>query len=327
MNTLEALYRRLLSWYPEDHRARHGEEMIGVLLAGAEPGRRLPDPRDAFDLVRGGILVRAQRLLGPESAPRWRDALNVAAIVAPLYFLVAATGNVVILAVTGLDSAGQVVPAGPHLVRQAALVCLALLPNALILLLALRGPRRAAVAWAWAWGLAGFALNHLAAAALLGEGSLAEDWTSPSAVLSQSLPGVLVALLLTFAPRPAEGATLMGRGTLLRWTAVSVLALGVTTLAWHAFMVDFFIEQLAVPALTAMACGAGSRTPVGRRAVLLVLPIIVVVYAQQVPRHFEMRGWLPLLLEVLLVGVLFTTARRGFRPYGSGTVSSPDPLA
>ncbi|GAA3447535.1 hypothetical protein [Planomonospora venezuelensis] len=318
MSALETRYRRLLAWYPQDHRARHGEEMIGVLLAGAEPGRSFPDPRDAFDLLRGAVAIRVQRLVGPASSAHWRDALNAAAIVAPLFFLVTVTGPVAItLFVSGPASLRD------HLVSLA----LAFLPNGLLLLLALRGPRWAAVAWAWIWGLGGSVLTYHTLLVLIGETAAAAEWFIPSAIVSQSLPGVLAALLMTFASRPAEGVNLVGRGTLLRWTAVSALALAATTIVWHAFMVDLFIEQMTAPALIAMACGAGCRTPVGRRAVLLLLPIVLAVQGQQAVMQLELRGWPPLLLEVLLIAVLFTVARHGFRPYGSGTVSSPDRLA
>nr|BFE80453.1 hypothetical protein GCM10020093_030540 [Planobispora longispora] len=67
--------------------------------------------------------------------------------------------------------------------------------------------------------------------------------------------------------------------------------------------------------------------PGGRRAVLLLLPIILTVAGQQVFAQIQLRGWPPFLVEMLFVAVLFTVARRGFRPYGSGTVSSPDRIA
>ncbi|MGW5162218.1 hypothetical protein ACWEPN_42680, partial [Nonomuraea wenchangensis] len=46
MSSLETRYRRLLAAYPRDHRARHEEEMLGVLLAGARPGQTRPRPAD-----------------------------------------------------------------------------------------------------------------------------------------------------------------------------------------------------------------------------------------------------------------------------------------
>lgn len=61
MSPLEARYRRLLACYPRDHRARHQEEMLGVLLAAARPGRRHPDLAELADLLRGALRMHARR--------------------------------------------------------------------------------------------------------------------------------------------------------------------------------------------------------------------------------------------------------------------------
>ncbi|MBG0824005.1 hypothetical protein HS048_25130 [Planomonospora sp. ID91781] len=315
MTGLEERYRRLLAWYPADHRARHGEEMIGVMLAGAKPGQRRPGPRETFDLVHGAIRIRAHRLLGPGSAPRWRDALNAAAIVAPLYLLITHAVPAVLVLMNGMQPLHRI-----------AISALTLLPDALTLGLALLGLRRTAIAWAWLWALLGLALYTAAIIAMEGEGAFISEWFTPANIALQSAVPVAVALLLTFAPDPAAGAELIGRRTLLRWASASLLALAAVGVLWYGFMLDFFIEQLLVPALLAMACGAGSRTPVGRRALLLLSPLIALAYGQQFPQHLQLRGWFPLVVEVLIVALLFTVARRGFRPYGSGTVSSPDRL-
>ncbi|GGK91675.1 hypothetical protein Ppa06_49940 [Planomonospora parontospora subsp. parontospora] len=316
MTGLEDRYRRLLAWYPADHRARHGEEMIGVMLAGAEPGQRRPGPRETFDLVHGAIRIRAHRLLGPGSAPRWRDAMNAAAIVAPLHLVVIhAVPAVLALMTDGLEPLHRI-----------AVSTLTLLPYTLTLGLALRGPRRTAIAWAWLWALSGPALHTVATGSAAGAGTLGAVWSTPADIALRSAVPVAVALLLTFAPDPAAGAELIGRRTLLRWASASLLALAAAGVLWYGFMLDFFIEQLLVPALLAMACGAGSRTPVGRRALLLLSPLIALTYGQQLPQHLQLRGWFPLAVEALIVALLFTVARRGFRPYGSGTVSSPDRL-
>jgi len=37
---LERHYRWLLRWYPASYRGRHEEEILGVLMAAAQPGRR-----------------------------------------------------------------------------------------------------------------------------------------------------------------------------------------------------------------------------------------------------------------------------------------------
>ena len=55
---LERRYRRLLAFYPEAFRGEHEEEMLAVLLAGAEEGQRRPSLAEAIDLVRNAILMR-----------------------------------------------------------------------------------------------------------------------------------------------------------------------------------------------------------------------------------------------------------------------------
>ena len=46
---LEIRYRRLLRWYP----AARQDEMLGVLMAGAEPGRNRPGLAESADLLLG----------------------------------------------------------------------------------------------------------------------------------------------------------------------------------------------------------------------------------------------------------------------------------
>src|SRR5258708_40260728 len=82
---LEARYRRLLAWYPAAHRASYGEEMIGVLLAGASSGQRRPGVADTLDLISGALRVRIRAALTGGSDPGWLDALAVASrLAAPL---------------------------------------------------------------------------------------------------------------------------------------------------------------------------------------------------------------------------------------------------
>jgi hypothetical protein len=87
MSALEDRYRRLLRWYPTDHRRVHEEEMLGVLLAAAGPGRSRPPVRDALDLVLGGLGIRLRR--APRSFARddWRDAAALLSVIAPLFLL------------------------------------------------------------------------------------------------------------------------------------------------------------------------------------------------------------------------------------------------
>ncbi|MER5318313.1 hypothetical protein [Streptosporangium roseum] len=319
MSSLEARYRRLMSCYPREHRARHEEEMIGVMLAGAEPGRRYPDPRDVLDLIMGGLRIRLQRSLGPESASHWRDALNVAAIVAPLSLLV--------LEVGAWGMALWVADALPLFLTVVPLAFV--LPQALIVGLALRGMRWAAAACAWIWAVASPAINlrmSLDAGIYLGPGSSSNFLFSPFGLAFHALPGLIVALLLTLAPYPAGGAALIGHRRLLRWAVAAILTLNASAALTYLFGPGGLTNEPVTMALIAMACGAGSRTPAGRRAVSLMVPLLAVIYGGAPPDGPGGADWLLLAVQALLVVTVFIVARRGFRPYGTGTVSSPERL-
>src|SRR6266516_6438215 len=82
---LERRYRRLLAWYPAEHRALYEREMLGVLMEGAGPDRTHPTLSERYDLIRGALRSRL-RTLGPALRGRtWPDAAAVAGFVAPLF--------------------------------------------------------------------------------------------------------------------------------------------------------------------------------------------------------------------------------------------------
>ncbi len=54
VDDLERRYRRWLRWYPTAFRREHEEEILGVLLAGADDGQRHPRPTDCLDLIPNG---------------------------------------------------------------------------------------------------------------------------------------------------------------------------------------------------------------------------------------------------------------------------------
>jgi hypothetical protein len=87
---LETRYRRLLRWFPAEHRAVHQEEMLGVLMAGAEPGRTRPGQAESADLLLGAARIRLRPGRALVDGPGWRDALAVYSIAAPLLVLISA---------------------------------------------------------------------------------------------------------------------------------------------------------------------------------------------------------------------------------------------
>jgi hypothetical protein len=86
---LERGYRRLLAWYPQPFRAAQEEEILAVLMAGAEQGQHRPRVAEAVDLIRSAVRMR---LFPARSGPERRglaDGLAVFSLVAPLFLLAA----------------------------------------------------------------------------------------------------------------------------------------------------------------------------------------------------------------------------------------------
>jgi hypothetical protein len=94
--SLEARYRRLLSWFPAEHRRQHGEEMAGVLLATAEPGRDRPGRAESVNLMLSGLRVRLRPGGALADGDGWRDTLAIFSVVLPI--LVLAGASVAVLA-------------------------------------------------------------------------------------------------------------------------------------------------------------------------------------------------------------------------------------
>jgi hypothetical protein len=57
---LERRYRRMLRFYPRSYRERHGEDMLGVLMTGADDGKKHSRFSAALDLLRGALLVHTR---------------------------------------------------------------------------------------------------------------------------------------------------------------------------------------------------------------------------------------------------------------------------
>jgi len=84
---LERGYRRLLRWYPPSYRGRHEEEILGVLMSAAEPGRRRPGARESVDLLWSALKIRIRMTLrGADSQP-WQAALALVGVLLPLLML------------------------------------------------------------------------------------------------------------------------------------------------------------------------------------------------------------------------------------------------
>ena len=58
LTQLERRYRRLLAFYPQTFRREHEEEMLSVLMAGAEERQRRSFLAEAIDLVSNAVFMR-----------------------------------------------------------------------------------------------------------------------------------------------------------------------------------------------------------------------------------------------------------------------------
>jgi hypothetical protein len=85
---LEQRYRRLLGWFPPEHRRIYGDEMVGVLLSSAPEGRERPRAAETLDLIGGGLRTRLRQLRTGEGNSGWSDVLAVFSVVAPLWLFV-----------------------------------------------------------------------------------------------------------------------------------------------------------------------------------------------------------------------------------------------
>jgi hypothetical protein len=60
--TLEHRYRRLLAFYPRAFRREHEQEILSVLIAGAEEGQTRPRPAEYADLLKSAIFMRLRQI-------------------------------------------------------------------------------------------------------------------------------------------------------------------------------------------------------------------------------------------------------------------------
>jgi hypothetical protein len=85
--TLEDRYRRLLAMYPAGHRRKHQDEMLAVLMTGANAGQRRPGLADTANLIWGALLIRLRPARRGTAWPLWRDALAAVSLLLPLIVL------------------------------------------------------------------------------------------------------------------------------------------------------------------------------------------------------------------------------------------------
>lgn len=271
---LEQRYRWLLSAFPREHRAKHGEEMMGVLLAGAREGQTRPSPGESLNLVAGAARIRLQRAGRALGGAQWRDALAVMSVVAPLTMLA-----LLAEAIPPLPLAlylGGYIPGFP--LTWAANV--ALMPAAWVIVAAfvlLRMRRAALVAAAAAFAvLVLLYVNRLRTVGIPVSGG-PRDAYAPVEVFLGTL--TLVAIMRSDGPR--RGLEILGRRravlivvALLAWVAVHQAA-GMVIVSHqqvtHLLTRYASLGELAVLIPVSVMC---VRDPVGGRVALLASPAV-----------------------------------------------------
>ncbi|WP_433512790.1 hypothetical protein ACQP2T_55515 [Nonomuraea sp. CA-143628] len=261
MSPLEARYRRLLATYPRDHRARHEEEMIGVLLAGARSGQTHPHPTDAADLLWGAMRVHGRRTFGPVSAPGWRAGLALAVALWPFLMLTGALAAGLLQGAESVGNVGLAAVARPiWILYMAEPIVIAALPVLAVLL----GRR-----WIAVLGVVAFVLYQADNPRLLDLDTLLFPNHGP-VLLAQLAP-----VAIAFAPGAHRAITVIPRRTFLLWGPLAVV--GLTASKAIVRWVDVITHQDIVTwkpvpwlVVVGLAAGYACRSAVGRRAALLL---------------------------------------------------------
>jgi hypothetical protein len=296
----EQHYRKLLAWYPRDHRERHGDEMLGVLLAGEGPSRR-----ETVDLLRGALRLHLRRMVGMDGGIDHRDVLAIVSLLGPIMMLAGAA--------TVLDR----LAAGSSLWRLQMMVLE--FPDApawaiwsMVAVLSLFRKQRSAAVGAWLGTLA------LLAPAVLWYPLF---WGRVVATTGWMLLGALVAAALTWSPGPARGWELVGGRRIVVLVAAvgaSVVlvmkSLGTYGVLFHPMdivtaqhgPVRMTLWALALVLLVAGAVVAGgTRTREGRRAALVLsVPVVVSLLMLVLPSDADLVVAAAVCTAVPLVALL-----------------------
>jgi hypothetical protein len=258
----ERRYRRLLALFPRDHRRQHGEEMLGVLMAGAGDRTR-PSVRDTADLLWAAVRLHVRRVFAADGGIDHRDVLAIVSLFGPVVLLAGATTGLHELAwfvrVDGPGAFfdmpwGAFFPDAPVWVIWLAVAVLGVLRM-----------RRAAAVGAWL-GTAGFLALMFFAPSQHWWFGLDAGWVEL---------GALTAVALTWSPGPARGRELVHRSGMIALAASVVGAVLAGVFGYGDDLWDTVRVVLPV-AGAVVACAPWSRA--GRRAALvLALPVIPVL--------------------------------------------------
>ena len=246
---LEARYRRLLRWFPAEHRHAHGEEMLGVLMESASGDRDRPAIADSADLLIGAARIRLRPGRALSDPAGWRDALAIYSIAAPVSTFAAAflSWLAIDLWLTNTGHGGFGIGYSDAYPLNGTAVTLILNSQGLVLLLVLAGLRRCAAL------AAVVPLLYLA----LSQHLFLVGGTGPSIVITTLFVFVgpiteVVALLASAGPR--RGKELLRRG---HWAVLAAAAI-----AGAALTAQFSVITMAMPQLG--PAGPGPRADRGQ---------------------------------------------------------------
>ena len=320
---LEGRYRRLLAAYPVAYRLEYEEEMVGVLMAGAEPDRRRPGLRERADLLGGAIKVRLRNrpsLGGLLRDDDWRRALRAIQLLGAIALLCGFVRRVVLTVLPGGPGLDQVIWTPAWFLHPAAWL--------IVTVVALIGLRR----------VTAVAATAAAALEVVTVGSRYESSPSQMLLSAWLVIGVLVVAAASVALVPG-GPTRRPRGLTLFAAALVMLVAGTILdgrvgqgyfgggFEWGVTMDGQFIFRWSVllylPAAALLLIAWWMQGgPVRRRMVALTMPVIAMallvsqgfagyLYSSQQfnsPIYLEGLQWTILALTPLLAFALAAAA-------------------
>jgi hypothetical protein len=291
---LEARYRRLLRWFPAEHRSVHGEEMVGVLMTGTGGDRDRPGIAEMADLLMAAARIRLRPGRALSDGDGWRDALAIFSIAAPVLTLVAAVvaylaGDLWMMS-AGLGSYTDsgFIPSTFDIQHPlvGTIIWLAISGQALVVVLGLLGLRR------WA------AVAAAAPALYLGIISVIGTFRMPGALAETPfylIPAIAETVALLASAGPRRGLAL------LRWRHWAAVAAGAVVAA--AVSDDFFIPTGFDPRLRS-AFEAIRLLAAGTAIVMLASLWLASGRGKRLAVLFALLGYQSLLLPVLAYGLV-----------------------
>ncbi len=262
---LERRYRRLLRMYPAEHRRKHQDEMLGVLMTGARAGQHQPGLADTANLIWGALLIRLRPARRGTAWPLWREALAVVSVLLPLMVLAYFT----LLNVSLLVSVRAGSPVFGAFARLDAEFLGGWLLVAVLALLRLRYTAALAAAILLTW--------------LAYSSSQAVNWSyidAPS-MLALVAAGLETAALLA-SPGPARAVQIMNWK---HYVLAVAIPLGLAaTLNWAGLDHPAVTGSIMIPACAVTLSGMALASPLGKRvAALLALPVYYLIVELLVP--------------------------------------------